>query len=152
MTDSAIETALREHALLAGMRDEHLALLAGCAATATFDRGHFLLCEGKPAESFYLIVEGEVAIEIPAGDIGPVMVQKLHAGELVGWSWMVEPYTWNFDALALSTIQAIAFDGVRLRELCAEDTDLGYELTKRLTAVITGRLRAARVQLVEKYL
>ena len=39
--------------------------------------------------------------------------------------------------------------GTRLREQCEEDHDLGYELMKRMAAIIIERLQATRKQLVE---
>jgi hypothetical protein len=42
-------------------------------------------------------------------------------------------------------------DGECLRRKCEHDHDLGYELLKRFAEVITQRLQATRLQLLDVY-
>ena len=76
----------------------------------------------------------------------PVAVQVIGPGDVLGWSWLFPPYYWHFDARALVPTTAIFFYGTRLREQCEADHDLGYELMKRVTAVVIRRLQATREQ------
>jgi CRP-like cAMP-binding protein len=68
---------------------------------------------------------------------------------VLGWSWLFPPYLWRFDARAATPTKAIFFYGTRLRELCEENHDLGYELMKRVSDIVIKRLQAARRELVE---
>ncbi|MDD2653693.1 MAG: hypothetical protein PHI86_01115 [Candidatus Omnitrophica bacterium] len=45
----------------------------------------------------------------------------------------------------------MALDGKCLREKCEKNSDLGYELLKRLVKIFTERLEAARLQLANVY-
>ena len=80
-----------------------------------------------------------------------MVVDTADAGDVVGWSWLVPPYTWMFDARAVEATGAVAFDGVCLRGKCDEDPHLGYELMKLVTQVMFRRLTAARVRLLDIY-
>jgi hypothetical protein len=68
---------------------------------------------------------------------------------VLGWSWLFPPYLWHFDARAVTPPKAIFFYGTRLRELCEENHDLGYELMKRVSEIVIRRLQATRRELVE---
>ena len=136
------------HPFLKGLSTPHLEILGSCAREVAFGADERLFREGDPANRFYLILEGEVALESDAGERDPVLIQTLGAGEVLGWSWLLPPYYWQFNARAVRPTKAVFFYGTRLREACERDHDLGYELMKRTAAVVIQRLQAARRQLV----
>ena len=82
---------------------------------------------------------------------GFATLQTVSEGEVLGWSWLLPPYRWRFGARTLQPTRALAFDGKCLRGKCEEDHDLGYELLKRFTNVVTERLEATRLQLLDLY-
>lgn len=145
----SLEQIVTEHPFLRGMSPAHLAVLMDAAMLATFDAGELLFREGDPANRFYLIREGQVVLESPAGESGAVPIQVIGAGDVLGWSWLFPPYSWRFDARTLEPVKAIFFYGTRLREQCEADHDLGYELMKRMAAVVIQRLQATREQLLQ---
>ena len=64
-----------------------------------------LLREGEPAERFYLIRHGMVALEVDAPGRGPLVIETLDEGEVVGWSWLFAPYRWAMDGRAVGDVQ-----------------------------------------------
>jgi len=106
--------------------------------------------EGDESTHFHLIREGDVRLEIRAPQ-GPIAIQTLHAGDILGWSWLVPPHNKRFDARALTRIRAVAMDGVCLREKCDEDPKLGYELLQRFAKIVGERLQATRLQILDLY-
>ncbi len=146
-----LERILIEHPFFVGMKQQHMNLLVGCASNVRFDAGQFILREGEEANHFYLIRQGKAALEIYAPERGSITIQTLSAGEVLGWSWLVPPYRWRFDARATELTRAIALDGKCLREKCEKDTDLGYELLKRFSQVMVEHLQATRFQLLNVY-
>lgn len=149
LMNDTIRTTIANHPLFEGLAQDYLDLLAECAEEAEFDRGHFLLCTGSDADSFYLVLDGEVALEIAAGDRGPLIIDTVEDNDFIGWSWMIPPYKCCFDALATAKTRVVKFDGTALRERCNSRPDFGYELLKRMTGVITKRLSASRMRLVD---
>ncbi len=146
-----LEQTLREHPFLEGLDAEHIKLLVGCASNVVFKEGDFVFREGLEANVFYFIRHGRVLIETHVPQKGPIMIRSREAGEILGWSWLVRPYRWHFDARAAELTRAIALDGKCLREKCEEDHDLGYEVMKRFAVIIAELLEATRLQLLDVY-
>jgi CRP-like cAMP-binding protein len=143
-----LEQLLAEHPFCRGMEKRHLELLMGCASNLRFDAGQHIFRQGEEASFFYLIRHGKVAIEIHAEQRGTIILQTIGEGDVVGWSWIMPPYRWMADARAVELTRAIGLGGECLRKKCEADHDLGYDLLKRFTLVIAGRLEAARLQLI----
>jgi len=146
-----LERVLKEHPFLKGLEPRLITILVGCASNVVFQPGEFLFREGGEANSFYFIRSGKVMIETFIPEKGPVAIQSRESGEVTGWSWLVPPYRWHFDARAVELTRAIALDGKCLRGKFDNDHDLGYEMMKKFTAVIADRLDATRIQLMDIY-
>jgi CRP-like cAMP-binding protein len=137
--------------VFAGLTDDDLALVAGCAKNTGFKDGDLLFREGDDADTFYLVRRGRVAFELHTPDRGGLVIDTADPGDVVGWSWLFPPYRWHFDARAVDEVRAIAFDGACLRGKCADDTRLGYELMQRFAAVMIDRLQHTRFRLLDVY-
>jgi CRP/FNR family cyclic AMP-dependent transcriptional regulator len=142
---------LAEHPFFRGLEQHYLDLLVGCASNVRFDAGQFVLRENEEANQFFLIRQGKVSVEIFAPGRGPITILTLGEGEVLGWSWLVPPYQWKFDARAIELTRAFALDGKCLREKSEHDHDLGYELLKRFVLIVEERLTATRFQLLNVY-
>ena len=142
--------ALASHAFLRGLTPAHLADLAPCTQQITLTAEQFLGREREAARALYLIQSGRVAIEVQKRGRGAVRVLVLGPGDIVGWSWLVPPYRWHFDARVLDTVQALALDADALRHQCETDHELGYQLLQRVLAVVGGRLAATQQQVLEQ--
>lgn len=139
-----MSTRVALHPLLAGMNRKQLALLTDCATAIEYKKGQEIFRAGDVANRFCLLESGKVVLEASHGSEPPVIVDTIGAGDLLGWSWMFPPYTWHFTARAIEPTKAIFFHGTILREYCEKDHSLGYELLKRMTAVMNRRMEAAR--------
>jgi len=146
-----LEPILAQHPFLKELEPRHLKILVGCASNVRFNAGQILFHEGEEANQFYMIRQGKVAIEILAPELGPITVQTVGEGDVLGWSWLIPPYRWRFGARAVELTRAIALDGKCLRQKSEEDHDLGYELLKRFSGIIVERLEATRLQLLDVY-
>lgn len=151
MNAETLEPILSKQAIFTDLDPDYLAMIVGCAANVRFKAGTFIFREGAPADQFYLIREGKVALQIHHPERGSLTIETLGEGDLLGWSWLFPPYRWQFDALAVDSVRAIAMDGKCLREKCERDHHLGYDLMKRFSRIITLRLQAARLQLLDIY-
>ncbi len=140
-----------DHPFFRGIDGKLRALLVGCAANERFDAGAFLTREGEPANKFYLIRAGQVAVEIDAPGRRPIIIETLGEGDVTGWSWIVEPYRSTFDVRATSLVRVISFDGKCLRGKMDTDPALGYEVMQRFVRMMAHRLAGARLQLLDLY-
>jgi CRP/FNR family cyclic AMP-dependent transcriptional regulator len=147
-TNKPLDTMIAEHPFLKGLSPEHLKILTDCAMLSEFTEDQLIFSEGDPANRFYLILDGEIALESHVQNSGTVPIETIGAGDVLGWSWLFPSYHWHFDARALKDTKAIFFYGTRLREQCEQDHDLGYELMKRTAEVVIKRLQSTRRQLL----
>ena len=141
-------TRVALHPFLAGMQQAELALLVDCAMVVRFQPGQLIFREGDLANRFYLIETGKVILESSARFDDAVVIDTVGAGDLLGWSWMFPPYVWHFTARAVEPTVAIFFYGTILREYCERNHSLGYELFKRMSAVMIKRLQSAREKML----
>jgi CRP-like cAMP-binding protein len=146
-----LERIIKEHPFFAGLNEEFCALVCGCAKNARFDAGQYLFHECEPADEFYLLRHGRVALQLTAPGRGAVTFQTVGSGEILGVAWLVPPYRWTYDAKALELTRAIAMDASCLRQKCETDHDLGYEMMKRFMPVLIERLQATRLQILDVY-
>lgn len=146
-----LESILNEHPFFAGMKAEYKELLAGCASNVRFKSGQFILREGGPANAFYLLREGKVALEICPPGRKPIPIQKLAEGDVLGWSWLVPPFRWRFDAHAVGPTRAIALDAQCLRKKCEQDGGLSFDLLTRFSRVMVEHLQGARLQILNHH-
>ncbi|CAH2600528.1 cAMP-binding proteins - catabolite gene activator and regulatory subunit of cAMP-dependent protein kinases [Rhodovastum atsumiense] len=146
-----LDQILLAQPFFSGLSPRIAALIASCARNHVFHAGDYLFHEGTEARTFYLIREGEVALEIdPPGHLTMVL-NTLHEGDIVGASWLVPPYRWNSDARAATRVRALGFDAICLRRKCEADPDVGYALMKRFVPLLVSRLQAAHLQLLDVY-
>jgi CRP-like cAMP-binding protein len=146
-----LERLLLAHPFLAGIDPALGGVLVGCARNLRFAPGEYLFREGAPANEFYLIREGRLALELHVPGRPPIVIATLGAGDVAGASWLVAPYRWGFDARAGTEIRAFGIDASCLRKKCDADHHLGYELMRRLLPVMVARMQAARRQMLDVY-
>ncbi|HXG90801.1 MAG TPA: cyclic nucleotide-binding domain-containing protein [Blastocatellia bacterium] len=139
---------LAAHPFFEGLDEQFIQIIASLAASERFEDGEYLFREGETADVLYLIQHGHVALEVYSAERGVVTVETIGAGDALGWSWLIPPYNWRFDARAVGLTRAIAVDGERLRELCQKDSDLNREMLMRITQIIAHRLHATTLQLL----
>lgn len=147
----SIGEILAQHPFMEGLNAETVALVAGCAGNVRFAAGEYLFREGGEADSFYLVRQGTVALEMHVPGRESVVFLTLKEGEMLGISWLFPPYRWSYDARAVELTRAFRFDARCLREKCELDNSVGYQLMKRFVPPLMERLQAARVQSADLY-
>ncbi|SCE67975.1 Cyclic nucleotide-binding domain-containing protein [Micromonospora coriariae] len=142
---------LREHPFLAGLPREWLPRLTGYARPVVWHPGHRVFRAGQPAERFWLISGGEVALDFPVPGRGDVGIETIGAGGVLGWSWIFPPYRWQFGAVAVRRTTTLEFAAEGVRRLIESDDALARQITLRFMAVVVDRLQASRGRLLELY-
>jgi CRP/FNR family transcriptional regulator, cyclic AMP receptor protein len=146
-----LERIVLAHPFFAGLEAELGEVISGCARNHRFDPGQYLGHEGDPANEFFLIRHGKVALEILQPGHPAIVFATEGEGEIVGASWLVPPYVWRFDARAVELTRAIGIDAKCLRDKCEANHDLGYAMMKRFLPVIMQRLDETRLQILDVY-
>ncbi len=137
MKTTEFRSALAGHPFVKGMSAAHLDVLSELALPIHFEAGEYIFRRGYPANRFYLIKEGRVAINGLAGE--DTVTQVVSGGEVLGWSWLFPPYEWHLDARTLTPVDSVFIYATPLRDLCDEDHALGYEFMKRAVETMAER-------------
>lgn len=134
---------------LRGMPSAQQAELAELCEHVSIPSRQRLFDEGSRADRFWVIDAGQVTLDASVPGQGRVIIETLGRGDVIGLSWMLPPYQWRFGAVATQPTQAFVFDAPAVRAACDADPLLGYELSRRFSAVVVQRLQATRARLIE---
>jgi CRP/FNR family cyclic AMP-dependent transcriptional regulator len=146
-----MEPILAAHPFFKGLDPRYLKLILACASRETFKPGEFLCRDEAPATKFYVIHHGRVSVEIYRARRGPVTIQSLGEGEVLGWLWFDKPYHWHLDAKAMDLTRVISLDVQCLLDKCSQDQVFGYELMRRYAHSLAVQFRVTKLQLADMY-
>lgn len=146
-----MEFIFLKYGFLNAMDESTRGLIAGCASNVVFQKGEFIYREGNPANEFYLIKHGTVALEVHVPGRESLVIETIEEGEILGWSWIVPPYRSRFDARAVGLVRTICINAECLREKMEHDHEVGYQFYRQFLPVVTARLAAARMQVIDMY-
>ena len=146
-----IATVLAAHPFFAGLDAAQLDRLAALTSERTYAAGTWMARTGGVADEFHALLSGRAGIEIVTPGARPLVIATVHGGEVVGWSWFVEPHRWHFDVVALDDVHALSLAAAPLRATCDEDAVLGRLVARRLIKVMASRVEGTRHQVVDIY-
>ncbi|WP_225848851.1 cyclic nucleotide-binding domain-containing protein [Streptomyces sp. HPF1205] len=137
--------------ILPSLPAEHRERLMGLAHEVHRPGSVRLFEEGGAADRFWIIRTGEVALDIHIPGRGPVVVETVGPGGLVGWSWLCPPHQWHLGAETRGPVSAWEFEAGPVLDLCAAEPPFGLALVGLVAETIGHRLRATRTRLLDLY-
>jgi CRP/FNR family transcriptional regulator, cyclic AMP receptor protein len=150
MKTQSIAQSLLRLPFFTDMSREHLEFVSGCATHVRMKGGQLVLTQGRKCDRFYLIRSGAVALELHAAN-RTLEIMTVGENDIIGWSWMVPPYTYHYDGRAINDVSLVGFDADCVRQKCDADPVFGYDMYKRFSSLIADRLMATRMQLLDVY-
>ena len=138
---------LRSLPCFAGVSSESLKALASIAEEHDFKAGQTLWHEGEPVHWLYIVRQGQIDIIYHLEGAKECVVDTVVAGELSGWSAVVEPYLHTATCMAREAGRVLCIQAAGIRQLCEKDPLLGYRLMVQVARTLSSRLQGARLQL-----
>jgi CRP/FNR family transcriptional regulator, cyclic AMP receptor protein len=151
MVDESISKELRGFQFFVGLDSAYVEFLASHATRRHFDAAHVMHRQGDPATGFYVVTSGNISIEVPAIQGPTLHLQALGPGDMLGWSWLIPPYRWSFLVRTEAPVDLIEFDGKAVLDKCEADPKFGYEMLKRVSALMSERLAHARQRMIDEW-
>jgi len=142
------DSALRSHPFVADLSSAQLDTLARLAAAVCFEEGELILVDGQRSTAFYLLLSGSVAVELRTAYCS-VCVQALQAGQVFGWSALLNDQDTLFQVRARERTTALRVDGAALQSACRADPCLGLAILERILRVVAGRVRSTEQRFAE---
>ncbi len=151
MTKAAIQKTLADNPFFSQLDDDAVAFLVDHAKERKLGQGEVIFRHGEHADKFYLVRTGRITVEIPAVYGPSLEIQNLGAGEVLGWSWLIDPYKWDFQARVVEDADLLEFDGAAVLENCEKNHNFGYEILKQFTELMSERLTGARQRMMDSF-
>ena len=151
MSRQILKDTLGQIRFLGGVAETYLDDLVEIARVEEYEEGDELFAEGQPVDSVYLVVHGEVALEVSASGINPQHVLTVGAGESLGWSALMERRRRTLTARATAPTTVIRIDGQQLLEMCELNPGFGFEIMRNTASALATRLNAMRQRFLEVY-
>ncbi|MDH2387952.1 MULTISPECIES: Crp/Fnr family transcriptional regulator [Streptomyces] len=137
--------------MAASLPAEYRARLMATAREVGFPENYRIFEEGQPADHFWIIRSGTVTLDFRVPGGRKAVIDSLGFGELVGWSWLYRPYVWQLGAEAMTPVRAHEFDAEVVRMMMDADPAFGSAMGHWIGRVLSHRLHATRVRLLDLY-
>jgi len=147
MVEPVVARVIQAHPFTRGLHADDQEIFVQCAKRLQLPPGDYILRRGEAADAFFLLWAGEVDLGIASPAEGFLRLDTIGPWEILGWSWIVEPFRWNFDALAMTQIDAVALDARSLLAEMQTNPRLRLEVLERLLPVTAERVRSSREKL-----
>ena len=151
MSNQSITEYLSAHEFFSEFSDDLLEFLCECSSSHEIKKGQLLFRQGEDADKFYVVRTGLITLQMPA-IMGPTLeIQSLDKDQILGWSWLISPYKWNFQSKAEEDSELLQFDGAIILARCEQDPKFGFELIKKFAALMSVGLNAARQKMMDEW-
>lgn len=151
MPSSSTRQIIADSQFFSALADDAIDFLAANAEHRQLGAGKVLFHHGDPAKNFFFLISGHLSLEIPAIEGPSLELQDIGPGQVAGWSWLIPPSRWNFQARARTDVDYLEFDGPKVLAQCEADPRFGYELIRRFSALMSERLQFARQKMMEEW-
>lgn len=135
----------------AALGPETQARLALLARSVDVAPGTRLLREGEPTDDLSIVLAGRVALRMQVPERGMVEILTVEPGDIVGWSALVPPHRATSEAVAVDRVELLSFRGAELRAALRADHALAASVYPRVLQVVSRRLAATRLQLLDLF-
>lgn len=142
---------LRAHPFSRVLSEPQLERLFRCGTVLNLQPNAFVFREGETAETLFLIRSGQVALEQHVPGRGNVKMETLHAGDVLGFSWLFERTGWTLDARVVEASELFALDGACVHREMQADPTLGLIISTQLAQQMYARLQRVRLQRLDVY-
>lgn len=142
---------LRRHDATRGLEPPYIDQLAQLAEPVGWQPGESVFHEGDRNGFLYLVIEGRIVLHVFVPGRGRVCFLTIGSNDLFGWSSVYYEKPKSAAATAVQASRALALDARQLRELSDSDCSFACWLTQLLLRVISDRLKATRLQLLDVF-
>lgn len=136
-----------------GLNQKQLEQLASISALIEHQPGDVIFSEGDRAVNMYIILAGEVGIDVSIPTRGLIRTYVAEPLDIIGWSKMTPVVRQRVaSTIALCDVTLLEIKGDQLLALCDEDHLVGYIVFRRIANVVATNLLTTKLQLMEMIL
>lgn len=151
MPDERLLNQLRSLKFTADLPEHVIAELADITSEEDVTSGTRIFREGAEFSRMLVVISGRVMLDMHVPSRGNVSILSLGPGDMVGWSAVVGDAVMTASATAATDAHVLAFDGPALGALCERNHEIGYRFYRQMSAALSRRLVATRLQLLDLF-
>jgi CRP-like cAMP-binding protein len=139
--------------LLAGLEEDAAASVLALGSRVGLAAGEVLFNLGDAAESLFIVEKGRIALTLPMkvrGREQDVLIEDRSAGQALGWSAIVPPHHFTLKATASVDTEVLAIPRTALFAHFTAHPDVGYAVTRNVSAVVGQRLQVFQTMWVRE--
>jgi CRP-like cAMP-binding protein len=129
---------------LRGLSEAHLQKLAAMAQRRECPGGTVLFREGEACPFIFVLLSGEVALEVTIRERAPATIYLAAPGELLGWSPVLGRQAMTATARVTSPCRLAVLEVARVNDLIQKDQTFGVAFLRQLVLIVSDRLSATR--------
>lgn len=128
--------------LFKGLKPEALAVIVPALRPAKFEAGQALFRQGETGRTAFVVVRGEVRVDVATPMQGTIAVASLGPGEVVGEIALVDPGQRTATATAVQPTACVTLTTDALHALGEGRPDVVAVVLLNLSRTVSARLRA----------
>jgi len=113
--------------------------------------GEILAHEGDKAESFFIVLDGEISICNHVPKKGSKILETLGPGEMIGWSWLLKSSHWSFDVRVHRKANVLKIPAAKIMQLMEKDSTFKEAIHLCVIEVLASRLKNTRILFNDLY-
>ncbi len=152
MSEAANLDTLRTVPFLEGLTDEELQQLASVAKVEQYPAETIIFREGETEHRFFFVLEGSVALEVKVPQEGYKRIHTVDAGQLLGWSPLLDLSLMTATARTVKESRLAAFNVDQVSALCRDNAMLGFKLMKKTAQTLAQSLNDTHAHILNVYL
>jgi CRP-like cAMP-binding protein len=121
--------------------------IASLARLVEFEANESIFVEGQPEQLVYLVLKGDVILEIKVPDAESIQVHRVGPGELLGWSPLLGHRAMTATARARTRCRLAALEATLILAAGERDPKFGMAFFRCLAGALAERLHATRLHL-----
>jgi CRP-like cAMP-binding protein len=129
---------------LRDLGEAHLQKLAAIALPREYPAGEVLFREKDNSSCIFVLLSGEVSLEVNMRDQGPTVIYSAGPGELLGWSPLLGRRAMTATARVTAPCRLAVLEVARLNQLIQDDPQFGVAFLRQLAFIVALRLNATR--------
>ena len=146
-SNPAILEALKIIPLFLDFNSEQLKLISEISDVIELDPGDTPILEGAQLDYLYVLMDGEIKVEVYIPTQGQLETARLGPLDILGWSSMTPVVRQRTGTTtALTHCKLIRIQGKQLYKLCEEDHDIGFFIYRRIANVAARSWLTTRLQ------
>jgi CRP-like cAMP-binding protein len=121
-----------------GMNKAFIKAIMNNTVQETHESGTRLFAEGDPATHSYILLKGQVKLRI--GEFGKVVYIVNRAGEVFGWSTLIDRDVYSATADCMAQTKLMKLDKDTIQKALADDPASGLVFFRRIAEILGNRL------------